>query len=385
MSIQGSYQGTALDLSLVQSFVPEVWSSEIRRFRDQKFMMSDGVKRIPFEGKKMDLIRIPNISRAAVYDKIAQTPVTLQARQDGQYQFTITRYRESSFMIEDIVNIQSQYNLRTEYTREAGYALARDLDNWVLGHRAVINSYDSQRLLCYNNGTSDLVGDGTLNAHWTGTPAPLSYAALLAAKQKLDEADVPAEGRRLYISPAQYVDLLSINVFISTDFNGGGSPVTSGMVGRILDMEVHVSTQLGPNSLLGYRNGVDGPLLPTPGVLGSPYMPDQHGTTNARTTTSASNLDAQNTAGYLGLPVYSGTGATAADAGQTLGLTGGVNQWATAMVCHPDWMALGVQQSPKTESTREVLYLADAFVTSMLYGGKCWRGDHAVVIHTSAI
>ena len=175
-------------------------------------------------------------------------------------------------MIEDIVNIQSQYNLRQEYTREAGYALARDADNFVLAHRAVINSYDSQRIVSYNNGTSDLLGDGTANAHWTGTPAPLTYAMILAAKQKLDEADIPSEGRKLFISPAQYIDLPSINVFISADFING-SPVTTGVVGTILDFTVECSTQIGVNSLLGYRNGRDGILLPTPGVIGSPYLP----------------------------------------------------------------------------------------------------------------
>jgi hypothetical protein len=96
MSIQG-YNGTALDLASVQSFIPEIWGGEIRRFRDAKFVMTEGVKKVPFEGKKGDTLHVPNISRAAVYDKLPQTPVTLQARNDGEFIFQITRYRESSF------------------------------------------------------------------------------------------------------------------------------------------------------------------------------------------------------------------------------------------------------------------------------------------------
>jgi hypothetical protein len=384
MALQG-INGIALDLASVQSFIPEIWAGEIKRYRDQNFLMTNGVKKLPFEGKKGDTLHVPNISRAAVYDKVAQTPVTLQARNDGEFIFNITRYRESSFMIEDIVNIQSQYPLRQEYTREAGYALARDMDNFMLAHRAVINSYDSQRIVSYNNGTTDLIGDGSLNAHWSGTPAPLTYASILMAKQKLDEADVPSQGRMLYISPAQYVDLLSISTFISADFRGGAAPVASGVIGTILDFAISMSSQFSINSNLGYRNGRDGILLPTPGVLNSPYMPDQHGTTNARTTTLANDLDTQTNAGYFGLPVFSGAGATAADGGQTLGVFGGANQWSTAIACNPEWIAAGIQQSVKTESSREVLYLADAFVTSNLYGAKVWRPDNAVVIHTSGI
>lgn len=55
MALQG-YNGTALDLASVQSFVPEIWAGEVRRYRDQRFMMSEGIKKIPFEGKKGDTI-----------------------------------------------------------------------------------------------------------------------------------------------------------------------------------------------------------------------------------------------------------------------------------------------------------------------------------------
>lgn len=379
----GGYKGSAVDLSNVQVYIPEIWANEVRMFRDANFIASQGVKRIPFEGRKGDTLHIPNVSRAAIYDKMPQTPVNLQSRTDTEYLFTITKYKESSFMLEDIVNIQSQYGLRQYYTKEAGYAMARDMDNFVLGHRAVINSFPSQRILSYNDGVSNLLGDGTLNAHYTGTPAPLTYAALLLAKQKLDEADVPQSGRMVLVSPAQYIDLLSINQFISIDF-ANTKPVTTGLIGSILGMEVVMTTQIGVNSLTGYVNGQGAALQPTPGVLGSPYLPDQFiATANAPSTGGAADLAFS--PNWLGLPVRSGAGATAADAGQTLGLFGGVNQWATALVVQEDWLALGVQQSIKTESSRETMYLADAFVSSTIYGGRSFRSDAAVVISTSGI
>ena len=381
----GGYKGSAVDLSNVQVYIPEIWASEVRMFRDANFVASQGVKRIPFEGRKGDTIHIPNVSRAAVYDKTPQTPVNLQARTDTEYLFNITKYKESSFMIEDIVNIQSQYSLRQYYTKEAGYAIARDMDNFVLGHRAVINSFPSQRIVSYSPdaGVTNLLGDGTANAHWAGTPAPLTYAALLLAKQKLDEADVPQSNRKVLVSPAQYIDLLSINQFISIDY-ANTKPVTNGLIGSILGMEVIMTTQIGVNSLTGYVNGQGGILQPSPGVVGSPYLPDQY-ISAANTASTGSPADLAFNPNWLGLPVRSGTGATAADAGQTLGLFGGVNQWATALVVQEDWLALGVQQSVKTESSRETLYLADAFVSSTIYGGRSFRSDAAVVIHTSGI
>ncbi len=375
---QGGFTGSAVDLANAQVFVPEVWGTEVRKFRDAAFYMKSAATALPFLGKKGDVLHIPNIQRFAVYDKLPQTPVNLQARTESEFTVTITKYREASYMIEDIVNIQSQYALRQYYTKEAGYALSRDFDNFLLGHRAVVNSYPTQRIISYGAG---LLGDGTLDAHYNGTPAPLSLAAILLGKRKLDEADVPQEGRMLVVSPAQYAQLLTIQQFVSRDFQNG-MPITDGIVGSLFNIPVMMTSQIGFNSDAGYRNGSDGVLQPTPGVLGSPYMPDQHGSANAVTVGSASDLSIAG--GYFGLPTRSSTGATAADGGQTLGINAGTS-WHSALLCHPQWLYMGYQKEPSVESSREVMYQADAFVSTQIYGAKVARPDAAVVIHTSGV
>lgn len=372
----GGYAGSAIDLSNAQSFISELWTGEVRKFRDAKFYLKQAATVIPFEGRKGDVIHIPGISRMAVYDKLPQTPVNLQARTESDFTFTITKYKESSFMVEDIVNIQSQYALRTHYTREAGYALTRDLDNFLLAHRAVANSFPTQRIYSYGAG---LLGDGTLDAHLNGTPHGMTLGAVLLAKRRMDEADVPQEGRLLIVSPAQYAQLLTINQFISRDFQNG-TPVEDGVVGSIFNMTVMMTSQIGFNSNTGYRNGQDGVLQPTPGVLNSPYLPDQHGTVNGDTVGSASDISISG--GWRGLPVASGAGATAADGGQTLGTNSGTS-WHTALAVHSSWLGYGIQQAPKVESSREAMFLADAVISSHLYGAKVMRNDGAVVIHTS--
>lgn len=374
----GGFQGSAIDLSNAQVFIPEIWSTEVRKYRDTKFYLKQAATVIPFEGRKGDTIRMPIISRMAVYDKLPQTPVNLQARTESDFTFAVTKYKESSFMIEDIVNIQSQYALRTHYTREAGYALTRDLDNFLLAHRAVANSFSSQRIYSYGAG---LLGDGSIDAHLSSTPNQITLAAILLAKRKLDEADVPQEGRIMIVSPAQYAQLLTINQFVSKDFQNG-SPITDGIVGSIFNITVMMTTQIGFNSNTGYRNGQDSPLQPTPGVVGSPYLPDQHGTVNGDTVGSASDISISG--GWRGLPVFSGASATAADGGQSVGSNSGTS-WHTALVTHPSWLGYGIQQSPKVESSRETMFLADAVVSSHLYGAKVLRNDAAVVIHTSGV
>jgi hypothetical protein len=42
-------------------------------------------------------------------------------------------------------------------------------------------------------------------------------------------------------------------------------------------------------------------------------------------------------------------------------------------------------QEPKTETSRETLYLADAVVTSTVYGAREYRETNAVLIHSNAV
>jgi N4-gp56 family major capsid protein len=316
----GTYTGSATTKANANVFIPELWSDEVKRQRDTKFVVANTVKRFNFIGKKGDVLHVPNISRLSVYDKLPETPVTLQARTESEYSILIDKYKESSFMVEDIVHIQSAYDLMKPYTEEAGYALARDIDNYLLGLRAAVYHNASQRI--------DLA-------------TAIDKAAILAAKSILDNADVPQEGRKLIVSPDQYNDLLTITEFISKDFQAA-MPVASGVVGSIYGVEVWMTTQLGLNSATGYKNGDGAAAQPTPGYTGSPYLPTQDAFTS------------------LPLARYS------------------------AMMVHADWAGLAVQLNPKMESERAVTYQADVIVQTQLYGGKLYRPDHAVVISTTA-
>ena len=334
----GAYVGNALTKVRADVFIPEMWTGEVKRYRDQKLIASMYTKRIPTLGKKGDRIHIPNISRASVYDKLPERPVTLQARQETEFVMDITDYKEVSHMIEDIVGLQASdaYDIRGEITRESGYALARDLDAATLAHRAVINAQASQ--VIYASSTGAVGGNGQ----------PFSYATILAASALLDNADVPEDGRVLIVSPGQYMQLLNITQFISRDFTEA-SAVQSGVVGSILGMPVVKTSMVRPNSLTGFYNGDAQfvPAEPTPGVAGSRYLPKQDT--------------------YTGLPTVFG--------GDSRPIT-------TALLCHRDWLALAIPQEPSAEWSRENLYQADALVMTQQYGAKVFRADHAVVIHT---
>lgn len=340
-SIQGQYRGAAVTRANATSFIPEMWSSEVQRERDLSFVVSRYVKMLSGQFTKGDRLNIPRISRAAVNVKLPETPVNLQSRTDTSFFVDIDRYMESSFMIEDIVNIQASYNLRAEYGREAGYALGRDIDNYLLALRAVINANANQRIISRAGTVSE----------------PLNYSAILTAKLALDRAAVPDSERVLIVSATGYNQLLAVDKFISMDYRSG-APVQNGNVGTIFNIPVIMSTNLVANSATGYVNGSGGTPAPTPGVASSPYLPSQDAFTA---------LDVAWNAGVL--------------AGVTADTAPGGSEVHTALLCQKDWAVMAMQKTPGVESSRETLMLGDALVYSQVYGGRVYRPDHAVVIH----
>lgn len=335
-----TYSGQTVQRQDVQGFIPNVWTGEIRYNRATKFIMKNVIQVRSFVGKKGDTYFEPLVGRAAIYDKLAGQPVQLQSRKPGEWRMIIDRYKESSFAIEDIAEIQSQYNLRTPYTREAGYAMGRDIDNYAMGLRAAIPA--SQQIFRTTGG-----GAGTA----AGTPAPIDSNSILAAKTFLEEKEVDISDMVLTVSPSQYNDLLDIDKFISGDYVNG-KPVVNGFIGTLYGIPVMSTNNLKINSLDGYRNGQGAPGQPTPGVLGSPYLPSQDAIVGT------------------GLPRGQTGNETAAP-------------FVSALLCSKEWAMMAIQKNISTEYSRENMLQADALVCTQVYGGKIRRDEEAILIHTS--
>lgn len=335
------YLGNVVDKQSITNFIPQVWIDDILYYRDAQFMMERLCKLYNVVGQKGDTYKLPLVGRAAVYDRVPGQPVRLQVQNPGGYQATITKDRESSFGIDKIVQIQSQYDTMQPYTKEAGYAMTRDLDNFLLGLRATVPTESRlYRSTGANPGTE------------AGDPAPLDKAVLESSLQLMLERDVPYEELTWCFSPNQLIDLWSINEFVSKDydFSTGNVPAPTGMAGTLYNIPVMWSTQIKNNTLTGYKNGEGATGEPTPGVAGSYYLPDQE---DPGTVTTLAR------------------GKTGAELTQP---------FQTGMLVHPDWAIMLRQQNITAEASRETLLQMDALVTTQVFGGKSFRRDHAVLI-----
>jgi hypothetical protein len=80
-------------------------------------------------GKKGDTIHIPKPTRGAANAKVENTAVTVQNAVETEVLVTINKHFEYSRLIEDITEAQALASLRQFYTGDAGYALAKQVDD----------------------------------------------------------------------------------------------------------------------------------------------------------------------------------------------------------------------------------------------------------------
>ena len=246
-----TYPGAAGNTALAEAatFVPEIWSDEIIASYQKNLKMAPLVKRIAFNGKKGDVIHIPKPTRGSANAKAADTAVTIIANTESELQIAINRHFEYSKLIEDIVEVQALSSLRQFYTEDAGYSLAVQIDNdlhscgtgfgdgGAVVFAGSVAPTDYQHTGCFfnDNGTTTQYTDDTLVAGDAFTDA--FFRDMI---QKLDDNNVPMDGRNLIIPPATRNAIMGIDRYVSSDFVSGGT-VNNGLIGNLYGVDVYVS------------------------------------------------------------------------------------------------------------------------------------------------
>jgi hypothetical protein len=76
--------GGFVDNTSAATFVPEIWSDEIRAAYEKNLILANLVKKMSMSGKKGDTIHIPAPIRGAAYAKAENTAVTVQNNTESQ-------------------------------------------------------------------------------------------------------------------------------------------------------------------------------------------------------------------------------------------------------------------------------------------------------------
>ena len=234
--------GGAVDNTSAATFIPEIWSDEVIAAYQSNLVLANLVKKMSMTGKKGDTIHVPKPTRGSANAKAENTAVTIQNAVESEIQISINKHFEYSRLIEDITEAQALASLRQFYTGDAGYALAKQVDNdlFTLGkslgngdgsdwtHSTVYNFSGASGIEAYavdSVASSDVFND----------------AGFRAAIQVLDDADVPMDNRCFVVPPSLRNAIMGVDRYMSSDFVDGRG-VRNGQIGNLYGVDVFVSS-----------------------------------------------------------------------------------------------------------------------------------------------
>lgn len=225
-------------------FIPEIWSDEVVAAYKQNLVLANLVRKMSFKGKKGDTLHIPKPTRGSAAAKAANTQVTIQANTETEVQVLIDQHFEYSRFIEDIVETQALSSLRSFYTDDAGYALAKKVDDTLIALGKSFGDGDASDWVHSAAYFIDASTGLTLYALDTVTTSDVfTDAGFRKLIQLMDDADVPMDGRKFAIPPSLRNAIMGIDRYNSSDFVDGRG-VNNGQIGKLYGIDIYVSSNM---------------------------------------------------------------------------------------------------------------------------------------------
>ncbi|MCY8059694.1 phage capsid protein [Bacillus spizizenii] len=203
----------------LNNFIPTLWSARLL-YNLQKNLVygQPGVINRDYEGEIKNLgdaVTINNIGRVSVgdYTKNADmdSPQTLD---DQSRKLVITEMKYFNFQIDDVDKIQQNPKLMDEAMKEAAYALKNKADSFIASQ--------------YVNA-AHTIGSDTNIVSPTKNDA---YEYLVDLSVKLDEADVPEQGRWAVVPPWYEGLMLKDDRFVKAGNMSSEDRLLNGVVGQ---------------------------------------------------------------------------------------------------------------------------------------------------------
>ena len=235
---------TIVTTTKAATFIPEIWSDEVVAAYKKNLVLANLVRKMSFRGKKGDTLHIPKPTRGSAAAKAAATAVTIQADTESEVQVLINKHYEYSRFIEDITEAQALASLRSFYTEDAGYALASQVDNdlFALGKTFGDDDGTGSDWVHSNSYYIDASTGLTAYAADTVTTSDLfTDAGFRALIKKMDDANVPMDGRKLVVPPSVRQTIMGIDRYNSSDFVDGRG-VQNGQIGKLYGIDIYVSS-----------------------------------------------------------------------------------------------------------------------------------------------
>jgi N4-gp56 family major capsid protein len=242
--------GGTVDNTSAATFIPEIWSDEIIAAYKKSLVMANVVRKMSFQGKKGDTVHVPSPLRGDAHAKAENIAVKLQQDDESEVVVLIDKHYEYSRMIEDITTKQALSSLRSFYTEDAGYALARQVDTDLFNRGTEFGDgvFPVDGVISpdewVTSATFNCNGSGGLEAYAEDAVVDTDIfndTAFRELIQKLDDNNVPMDQRCFVIPPSLAATIRGITRYVSSDFVNTGK-VPGGKIGELYGVDIMVST-----------------------------------------------------------------------------------------------------------------------------------------------
>jgi hypothetical protein len=214
----------------IDRFIPVIWTAKLFQELDKAHVFVNVCNR-DYEGEITafgDSVKINAIGDVTINDYTKNsTTITPQELDDAQTILTIDKAKYFAFKIDDIDKAQTKPKVMAEAMRKSAYGLRDASDQTVAG--------------LFTDAGNHLGGPGTPVAATTSALA-IHHIGLLG--QKLDENDVPAEGRWVVVPP-WFVQKLVLAEILQTDGSvSADSAFRNGWSGSCMGFNVYMSNNV---------------------------------------------------------------------------------------------------------------------------------------------
>lgn len=229
----------------LNNFIPQIWSARIYEALRKAFVYAqEGVINRDWEGEITavgDTVKINSISDPTITDYVKNTDmVAAETLNDSQKQLQITQAKAFHFYIDDVDKAQQQPKVMDNAMSRAAYRFSDVTDQYVAS--VMVAGVDALNVI----GTNAL----PIVAPGASPGATGAYEQLVDLSTKLNEANVPRDGRFAIVPPWYEGVLRKDDRFINNDAASpvAGQPLLNGSIGRAAGFEILISNNVPTNA-----------------------------------------------------------------------------------------------------------------------------------------
>lgn len=233
----------------LEQFIPELWAGDVIT-NLQKNLVFGAVANRNYEGQISEAGSVVKINylgptTVSTYSP-ASTTITYADLDDAQRELKIDQQKYFSFRVDDIAAAQSKPEVRAAAMIDAAYRLKNEADSFIAG------KYTDATIIGSLGTESSAIAITSINV--------TEYIGLI--NQKMDENNVPEDGRWLIVPPWFIQKMVLARVFLDTN---NSEVLSNGKMGRYLGFDIYKSnnvstktpaTNTGARILAGYSGTI---------------------------------------------------------------------------------------------------------------------------------